>query len=157
MSEFKVGDRVFFGRHNGEKTRGTIIKVNRVKCKVRQDESRGTTRNYPIGTIWTVPPSLLEHDPFPTPAEEPKSDTALVKSMIDKALEKKADPVVGATVVSIQKMSPGEMKKFGWYCDSPPVVLSLSTGAKLYAMSDEEGNAPGHLVYDHEGSTISLY
>lgn len=60
MSECKymVGDKVMFGRPNGEQTQGTVVKVNPKKLKVRQDEVRGSTRMRPAGTIWTVPPSL---------------------------------------------------------------------------------------------------
>lgn len=61
INDFKKGDRVLFGRDNGEKTLGEVIKVNRTKLKVRQLEARGTHRNYPVGTVWTVPPSLCEH------------------------------------------------------------------------------------------------
>ncbi len=57
---FKVGDKVTFGRTFGEKTLGEIVKVNRVKLKVRQLESRGTFRDHPIGTIWTVPPQFCQ-------------------------------------------------------------------------------------------------
>jgi hypothetical protein len=57
-SDFKVGDKVVFGRTYGEKTEGTVVKVNRMKLKVRQDESRGMFRAYPVGTVWGVPPSL---------------------------------------------------------------------------------------------------
>lgn len=59
-SEFKVGDKVTFGRTFGEKTAGTVIKVNPRKLKIRQDESRGTMKSHAVGTIWTVPPSLCE-------------------------------------------------------------------------------------------------
>lgn len=52
----KVGQRVMFGRANGEKTIGVIVKINPKKFKVKQLESRG--RAYPEGTIWTVPASL---------------------------------------------------------------------------------------------------
>lgn len=55
---FKVGDKVLFGRTHGETTLGTVVKVNRVKLKVRQDETRGTFRAYPVGTVWNVPVSL---------------------------------------------------------------------------------------------------
>lgn len=58
ISDFSKGDKVRFGRGNGEQTLGTVVKVNRTRLKVRQDESRGTYRSYPVGTIWTVPPSL---------------------------------------------------------------------------------------------------
>lgn len=55
MSNFEVGDKVIFGRTRGEKTRGEVVKVNPVKLKVKQLEARG---GYPVGTVWTVPPSL---------------------------------------------------------------------------------------------------
>jgi len=57
-SDFTVGEKVIFGRGNGEQTNGTVVKVNRVKLKVRQDESRGTMMSHRVGTVWTVPPSL---------------------------------------------------------------------------------------------------
>lgn len=57
-SDFKVGEKVIFGRSHGEQTEGTVVKVNRTKLKVRQDESRGSMRSYPVGSIWGVPPSL---------------------------------------------------------------------------------------------------
>ncbi len=58
IRDFKVGDKVRFGRGRGEQTLGTVVKVNRAKLKVRQDEVRGRQRIRPAGTIWTVPPSL---------------------------------------------------------------------------------------------------
>jgi len=57
-SDFTTGDKVYFGRGNGEKTLGEVVKVNRAKLKVKQLEARGTMRSYRIGTIWTVPPTL---------------------------------------------------------------------------------------------------
>lgn len=58
-NEIKIGMVVFFGRPNGEKTKGTVIKVNRTKCKIRQEESRGMYRDYSVGTVWTVPFTLM--------------------------------------------------------------------------------------------------
>lgn len=58
MQTFKIGDSVVFGRKAGEKTRGTVVKVNTATVKVRQDEARGTLRDYAVGTIWTVPHRL---------------------------------------------------------------------------------------------------
>ena len=55
---FKIGDKVIFGRKHGETTLGTVMKINPKRLKIRQDESRGTMRNYRVGTVWTVPPSL---------------------------------------------------------------------------------------------------
>lgn len=58
--DFNVGDKVLFGRGRGEKTLGTVVKVNRAKLKVRQDEARGQRRDYKVGSVWTVPPSLCQ-------------------------------------------------------------------------------------------------
>ena len=59
ITDIKKGDKVYFGRSFGEKTLGEVVKVNRVKVKVRQLESRGTYKSHPVGTVWTVPMSLL--------------------------------------------------------------------------------------------------
>ena len=58
-NEFTVGSKVYFGRKNGEKTLGEIIKVNRKTYKIRQLESRGMYRNHAVGTRWTVAKSLV--------------------------------------------------------------------------------------------------
>jgi hypothetical protein len=56
ISECHVGQHLFFGRPNGQKTLGEVVKVNRTKIKVRTLETRGhRTTN---GEVWTVPPSL---------------------------------------------------------------------------------------------------
>jgi len=54
----KVGMKVYFGRKNGEKSLGEIVKVNRKNLKVKLLEARGTYRDYKVGGIWNVPPSL---------------------------------------------------------------------------------------------------
>jgi len=52
ISEARVGMKVFFGRANGEKTLGEIVKVNAKCAKIRQLEQRGVNA---AGTIWRVP------------------------------------------------------------------------------------------------------
>lgn len=82
VSDYKVGERVLFGRDNGEKTLGEVVKVNRAKLKVKQLEGRGTFRSYPAGTIWTVPPSLCQKTDaagMPVPeAPKPKRPDAVI-------------------------------------------------------------------------------
>jgi len=56
MSNLKVGQKVVFGRTNGERTVGTVLKVNGKSVKVRQDEARG---GKPVGTEWRVHPTLV--------------------------------------------------------------------------------------------------
>ena len=145
MNFFKAGDKVIFGRRRGEQTRGTVIKVNRTRVKVRQDESRGTK---PVGTIWAVPWGLLSPDSFSTPVEAPAATDKPnpVQQMIDAATS--ADPVVGATIVKVRPMTDAELQAEYWPVREweRPVVVELSNGTKLYAMQDHEGNGPGVLV-----------
>ena len=54
----KAGTKVYFGRPNGEKTLGKVVKVNRKTVIVETLEGRGTHRDYPGGSRWKVPLSL---------------------------------------------------------------------------------------------------
>jgi len=56
MPTFNIGDTVLFGRENGEKTLGRVVKINAASVKVEQTEARG---GRPVGTIWRVAPSLV--------------------------------------------------------------------------------------------------
>lgn len=67
----KVGQKVMFGRPNGEKTLGTVLKINGASVKVRQDEGRG---GRPVGTEWRVHPSLVT--PIDGPAASPATTAA---------------------------------------------------------------------------------
>jgi len=55
---FQKNDEVYFGRRNGEKTLGKIIKVNRKTYKIEQLEGRGMKVNHRVGKVWVVPHSL---------------------------------------------------------------------------------------------------
>lgn len=56
----RQGMQVRFGRDNGEKTIGTVIKTNPTKAKVQILESRGNGRGSVPGATWNVPYSLME-------------------------------------------------------------------------------------------------
>jgi hypothetical protein len=71
LSSLKTGDKVYFGRSHGEQTLGEVVKVNRVKVKVRQLEQRGMYRTHAVGTVWTVPVSLLVKADDSTQATKP--------------------------------------------------------------------------------------
>lgn len=58
MTNFQIGQQVLFGRPNGEKTLGEVVKINRKSIKVKQLEQRGTMRQHRIGTLWTVGKTL---------------------------------------------------------------------------------------------------
>ena len=55
----RVGMQVFFGRENGEKTLGEVIRKNPTKAVVRTLESRGDGRGSFVGAEWRVPYSML--------------------------------------------------------------------------------------------------
>jgi len=66
ITTLKYGDKVLFGRPNGEKTLGRVLKVNRKSVKVEQLEARGQFRSYAVGTKWNLGPSFVERAPVDT-------------------------------------------------------------------------------------------
>lgn len=72
----KINDQIIFGRPNGEKTLATIVKINKSKLKVRQEEARG---KHPVGTVWTVPPELCTTKDG-NPIEDATALTSVAKS-----------------------------------------------------------------------------
>ena len=63
--ECTIGMNVLFGRPNGEKTLGVIVKLNDKKAKVKTLEGRGV-RNQ-AGVVWAVPYSLI----YPSDGTQP--------------------------------------------------------------------------------------
>jgi hypothetical protein len=59
VHEAKVGMQVMFGRENGEKTLGEIVKINPTKAKVKILQNRGSSSA--AGAIWSVPYSMMTH------------------------------------------------------------------------------------------------
>ena len=55
--EWNLGDRVLFGRPNGEKTVGVVTKINRKSLKVKTVEER---KGLEAGKVWTVAKSLCK-------------------------------------------------------------------------------------------------
>lgn len=130
----KAGMQVTFGRTHGERTIGTVMKCNPKKAKVRQDEARGS---HPVGTIWTVPYSLIHADGVAEPhASGPYPN--------------------GLTITGVRYLSGVERQSEGWESDTV-VCLVLSDGSVIYASQDYEGNGPGALFgKDRHGSTFWL-
>lgn len=96
--ECRVGMVVEFGRDSGEWTRGTIIKVNPTKAKVKTLEARGSGRGSFVGAEWSVPYSMMRpatsagvgtpyipSDPSDAPLSEYMShgDTCIVLAIVD--------------------------------------------------------------------------
>lgn len=95
-----VGMKVYFGRSHGEKTLGEIVKINPQKAKVRQLEDRGSIRDYPIGTVWTVPYTLMSPAnpsavPAPSAPSAPSAPVAPRLNVGDKVVFGRRDKIVG--------------------------------------------------------------
>jgi hypothetical protein len=60
-------------------------------------------------------------------------------------MAKTTDPVLGAKIVKVRKMTEEELEAEGWDDCGRKIAtaLVLSTGAVIYASSDDEGNGPG--------------
>jgi len=76
-SECRIGTKVYFGRENGERTLGEIVKLNPTKAKVKALEQRSNGRGSTAGAVWGVPYSMLTlavvgvgSAPFPAPKEK---------------------------------------------------------------------------------------
>ena len=60
IEQARIGMQVYFGRSQGEKTLGKIIKLNPTKAKVETLEGRGNGRGGMAGSVWSVPYSMME-------------------------------------------------------------------------------------------------
>ena len=81
MTEWKIGMTVRFGRVNGEKTLGEIVKVNPKRLKVKQIGTRGRQKLHRDGQVWAVPKSLCEvvSDSTAAPDETPAQGRIVFK------------------------------------------------------------------------------
>lgn len=82
MHTFRVGDLVEFGRPNGEKTEGRIVRVNAASITIEQTEQRGVSRVREAGTKWRVHPSLVRPvGATPTPAAPKRSEAEIIAAL----------------------------------------------------------------------------
>lgn len=82
--EWKIGMKVMFGRNNGQKTLGEIVKVNPKKLKVKQLEQRGVQKNHSVGSVWTVPRSLctpVDQKHMQRPVATKRSDSEIIEEL----------------------------------------------------------------------------
>lgn len=87
----RIGDRVLFGRPNGEQSLGEVIKINSASVKVRLLENRGGGRGSTTGSIWNVHKTLcrpVEAGEQPVPATAPAAPVAPPGGVLDRALAK---------------------------------------------------------------------
>ena len=81
FSKQDEGRRVGFGRAAGEQTLGQIVKVNPKTIAVRQLESRGSLRDYPIGTMWRVDPKFVRFAEGAQPVAVKRPDSEILREI----------------------------------------------------------------------------
>ena len=91
-ANFHVGQKVYFGRPNGEQTLGVILKLNPAKAKIKTLESRGTIRQTGAGVVWTVPYTLI------TPADGTQADSNGTPAPAPAPVKRRAVGIVSRTV-----------------------------------------------------------
>jgi len=123
-ADFKIGQRVYFGRRAGEQTLGEVVKVNATTLKIRQMESRGTMRAHPVGMIWKVPPSLCTPagDSTPAPAtpvvalRSVPSDTSALDALLALAVARRTGgDVEGAKRALYAAVEASEVAYATWF------------------------------------------
>jgi hypothetical protein len=70
--DLEIGQKVKFGRENGEQTLGKIVKLNPTKAKIQIIEDRGNGRGSVPGSFWGVPYSLIHPADSTEPVKEPE-------------------------------------------------------------------------------------
>lgn len=89
---FRIGDLVEFGRPNGEKTEGRVVRVNAASITISQTEQRGSHRVREVGTKWRVHPALVRlvggASAAPAPKAAKRSEAELIMALrrIESAL-----------------------------------------------------------------------
>ncbi len=88
---FRIGDLVEFGRPNGEKTEGKVVRVNAASITIEQTEARGVSRIREAGAKWRVHPSLVRlvgasAAPAPKAAKRSEADLIAALRRIENAL-----------------------------------------------------------------------
>ena len=73
---FRIGDLVEFGRPNGEKTEGRVVRVNAASVTIEQTEARGVSRVREAGAKWRVHPSLVRLVSSPAASAAPVAPKA---------------------------------------------------------------------------------
>ena len=144
---FEIGSKVYFGRPNGQQTLGTVVGKGRTKYKVRQDEQRGEHRNYPVGTVWTVPPSLMR----------PASGLPDVASDAPKAGLSFGQPVV----VNIWTWGRGEADVRGVVTKPGPASSEVYAGGRFVTLPNDKivagkRRTPAEAIPDFQAVYVSL-
>jgi hypothetical protein len=78
----ELGDVVIFGRDNGEKTVGKVVRINAATYTIEALEERGTKRTHKAGGKWRVAKKLVRlRDRTLTTPEPKRSDAEIIAEL----------------------------------------------------------------------------
>jgi hypothetical protein len=70
---------------------------------------------------------------------------------------KSDDPLKGHEIVAVRPMTDDEAERNFWHHDRRrPVVLELDNGTLVYPSQDPEGNGPGALFGEVDGTPVTF-
>ena len=69
---------------------------------------------------------------------------------VSRFTQKAREVLQGRTIKSVRYMEPEELDSFGW--SRAGLVLVLDNGTTLIVQQDDEGNGPGAIWYDAQGT-----
>lgn len=90
----ELGDVVIFGRDNGEKTVGKVVRINAATYTIEALEERGTKRTHKAGGKWRVAKKLVRLRDrtltTPEPVRAPRTEAKILADL--RAVESRLSP-----------------------------------------------------------------
>ena len=125
QEQCRIGMQVYFGRSNGVKTLGQVVKLNPTKAKVQTLEARGTGRGSRVGEEWGVPYSMLTQAAgTATTAEAPAPQ---VEKLEYNPFAGEDNPILAAIVILHSNLSPENLT-----CDGELSRTEVSRRRAMY-------------------------
>jgi hypothetical protein len=115
-ADCRIGMEVVFGKGNGEKTKGKVVKLNRTTAGVRTEEDRG---RHTAGAVWRVSYNLLSPSEENNVLETPITSETIVYNIYQDQMEQH---ILEAIACCYNKLSPENIS-----CDGelPPNVVEV--------------------------------
>lgn len=93
--ECRLKMKVYFGRTNGAKTLGEVIKMNPTKAKVQTLEGRGNGRGSGAGALWNVPYSMM------TPADATEAASIAKPALEYNVFQPREDKLIIQAILEV--------------------------------------------------------
>jgi len=132
-SDCRVGMEVYFGRKNGEKTLGKVIKMNLKKAQIETLESRGHGRGSTSGTPWGVPYSMMTpKEDGPSVRLQRQPNGTVFGTIIKNSFPSSADTHILAAISQVEnELSPENLTCDGELLPAYVQIKKMKLESKL--------------------------